>query len=179
MQKWFSIVTLSAFTLLVSGCLPKANEEECSAMCSNLATLKFAKDVKPLADQIKSIEESFTKRVVDANTKKESTIAELDQQMNEKLAAAEKDEDKEVIAKEYTPQKEAAAKEYEAAVADIETKKAAEIASVQERDKIRQEESVKLNEECKVQCQKEGILQKIAQCRSQAPDIDAYYNRCR
>lgn len=179
MKRFAILVTLIIMMLSLTGCVPKATEQECSDMCANLAILKAGADVKPLDKQIASIEESYAKRAVDENTRKDATLADLDKQMNDKLAAAQTDEEKKAITDEFTPLKETATQEAEAAVVGLQEKKAAEIQSVTERDATRKTDAEQLVTECKAQCQTLGTLQKVATCRIEAKDIDTYYNRCR
>ncbi|MCU0664617.1 MAG: hypothetical protein MUC50_20115 [Myxococcota bacterium] len=179
MNRWSAIAMFAIAVLAFAGCLPRATEQECSDMCARLVILKAGKDAGPLDQRIAAIGESHLKRIAGANAQKDAALAELDKQMAEKLAAAKSDEDKKKVTDEFTPLKEKTAKDAELALADLEVRTAQEIATANEKAKALEADSAKILEDCIAQSKKERTLQKVAQCRMEAEDIDAYYNRCR
>jgi len=161
-----------------AGCEPPATDAELKAMCENLWKLRAQADLPTEAELLAKVDEDFKAREKKLLDWRQRDLDGWDKELQAKLAAAADDAAKAALEEEYKKKKEVTAGQFEPDIAKLGPDKESAIAEAKRRvldaAKDRQAEI----DTCIADSKKEGIGQKMADCRTKAATADKYWNFC-
>ncbi len=165
--------------LCAVACLPDATQQEMEQMCGKLIDLRGEVEIVTVTDAVTVVKKEYQKRHQELAGKQAGELETLGQENEEALAKAANDEEKAKIEKEMTAAKEAIIARYKPQIEQLKPQRdtaVKEVAQKAEQSKAKWEEAIA---ECVATSKKEGVMQKVAQCRVNAQSLDQYWNACR
>ncbi|MCP4675737.1 MAG: hypothetical protein GY854_09575 [Deltaproteobacteria bacterium] len=176
--------TTLVFGVIVVGfcavaCLPDATQEEMEQMCGKLVELRGEVEVVTVTDAVTVVKKEYQKKHLELTEKKAAELKDLGQRREEALAKAADDEEKAKIEKEMTAEKEAIIARYLPQIEELNPQRETAVKDVSKKAQQSKAEWDEAMGECIATSQKEGVKQKVAQCRTDAKNLDQYWNSCR
>lgn len=168
--------------------MPDATEQELKAMCENLVKLRGDIDSTTLQERTVKIEKDFAKRAERIESSKKKELEAWDQELEAKIKEMTSEEgDKEKASEEdikkekenYAAKKADVEKRYAEQTKRFDPDKAAALKEAKEKVAKSEADFAEDTKECLAEAKKEGVTQKVAQCRASATSTDQYWNKCR
>lgn len=165
--------------IICTGCIQEASEQEIEAMCENLVKIRGEVDMSSEAELIAQVKESFKKEEKRLRDWKARDLKGWDDELEAKLKEAKDDAEKAKLKEEYEKKKVVTASKHDPGIDGIGDKMKKSIESAKKKVVENQALYAKKVEECITSGKKEGVSQKVAQCRIKAENPDTYWNVCR
>ena len=162
-----------------TGCIKEASEQEIRAMCKNLVKIRGEVDLSSEAELIAQVKESFKKEEKRLRDWKARDLKGWDDELEAKLKGIEDEAEQEKLKAEYAKKKEVTASKHDPGIDGLGDKMKKAIESAKKKAVENQGLYAKKVEECVAEGKKEGVSQKVAQCRMKAENPDTYWNVCR
>jgi hypothetical protein len=172
-------VLFYAAALQLVSCAPAATDEELNQMCARLVELRGEIDATPLAERVGEVEKEFVREEKRLKDWMARDLKSWDDELATKLGELEDEEEKKKLTEEYAKQKEITRGKHQPGIDALEPKKKEAIEAIKKKVAASEQEVAAAVAECVGQAKKEGVSQKLAQCRIKAADKDAYWNKCR
>ena len=184
-------------TFMIMSCASTATDEEINKMCTNLEKVRGSITVPSKEDALKKINDDFSKKRAKLEAWKAKEMKGWDDELAAKLKELEEsdtgskskkvkksdDEEKKPTPEElksaYAKKKEIGAKQFDADLANLPAQKKMAVEAVQQKIDSKQAELDASIKKCIEDAKKEGVSQKVAQCRIAAQNKDSYWNKCR
>ena len=164
------ILLASIFALGLASCAPKATPEDCNKACQKMMSFKA-----PAEDLVAKAEAEHQKKIEDF---KNETVAEIEKELQEKLAAATTDEEKEKLGTEYAAKKEEKIKEVQPKLDEMTAGLEAVKKAAEEQVAAAKAASEKALKDCADNCAKAGTPKAKTDCQIKAASLDEY-NKCK
>ena len=178
-MKKIIIVFVSIFMgLSLVSCFPAASEQECEKMCENLLILRADLDRSTAKELVDEVVEDFKKEEKRLRDWMERDLKGWDEELEAKLAEAKSDDEKKKLKAEYEKKKEITKGKHMPGIEELLPKKKQKIQEATAKAKENQDEWDAALSKCKSEAIKEGVTQKVAQCRIAAKSTDEYWNIC-
>jgi hypothetical protein len=159
--------------------MTQATESELKGMCENLIELRGEIDLSEESVLVANVEEDFKKERKRLLDWKARDLKGWDDELAAELKNIEDDEEKKKLTEEYAKKKEITASRHDPGIDALDGKKTAAIEAAKKKVVENKAAFEKAVAECVTEAQKEGISQKMAQCRIKADSADKYWNSCR
>jgi hypothetical protein len=192
MQQYVSLksifkISILSLVLFAAGCGSSATDEELTQMCSNLVKVRGEVSVPDEAKLLADIEADFQKKEAEMLAWKKRDMDSWDDELKEKIAALTDKDDKTdsdtqtpaQLKAEYAKKKEIGARQFDDDLAKLPILKKEALANARQNVADKQMKVNDCIKTCIDDAKKEGVSQKLAQCRIAAKDKDTYWNKCR
>jgi hypothetical protein len=201
MNKLIKMAILILTTMLLSSCQESASDDELNAMCDNLIKVRGEITIPDAAKLKADIEADFAAKKKHLEEWKAREMKSWDDELKSKLAALDKEEadkkgkkakkkgakkseddekdPKKQLQEEYAKKKSIGAAQFDKDIAALAPAKEEALSSIKDKIVKMQAEYDSAKQQCLKQAKSEGVSKKLAQCRINAQDKDAYWNRCR
>jgi hypothetical protein len=179
MEKMMIAVAAVAVGLALVACAPAATDAELDGMCTHLVDLRGEVDTSSAEEAIAAVEKEF---VVEEKRLRDWMARDLkswDDELAAKLEELEGDDEKKKLTEEYEGKKEVTRKQHLPGIEALGPKKKAAVEEAKKKVAANEKKHADAVAECVESAKKEGVNQKLAQCRIAAPDKDTYWNKCR
>lgn len=193
------VIALSALLggFLVISCFPEATEDEIKQMCANLSKLRGESALKPVSELTAEINRRFEDRKTRFENRQARDLKALDDELAAKLkeldeAEAEKpkkkakgdeeepalEEKKKSLQEEYEEKKNKVKARFAGLLKDLAPQKEEALEKAKKKHEKDKVEAEKASQKCIEDAKKQGVKQKLAQCRINADSVDKYWNIC-
>ncbi len=179
MRKLGSVMVFFIIGVFMISCLPKATDEESKQMCENLVKLRGEIEMVTVKDAVNVVQKDFTSQKADLEKRKTRELEVLDEELNARLGEVKDDKEKEPIKEEYTKHKQEVETRYAGKIEGLAPAKAKAEQDAKEKAQAAAQQAAEAVETCVAESQKDGVTQKVAQCRISASNTDEYWNVCR
>jgi colicin import membrane protein len=159
--------------------MPAATDDEITKMCDSLVRLRGEVDGSSAEELAKTTKERIDREEKRLKDWKARDMKGWDDELAAKLAATEDEEEKKKIQEEYTKKKEVSASKHDPGIAAIAEKRKTAMEEAKKKAAENKAAWDAAVSECVAQAKKEGVSQKVAQCRITAQSTDEYWNKCR
>lgn len=168
-----------SFGLSCTACIPSATDEELGKMCENLIRIRGEIDASTIEEMTAAIKERFQREEKRLTDWKKRDLKGWDDEMNAKLEATEDVAEKAQIAADYAKKKQVTASKHDPGITALPKKMAAALEDAKKKVAANQSAWAAAVTSCVAEAKKEGVSQKVAQCRISADSTDKYWNGCR
>lgn len=182
MTRLTTILTGVFLAASLSGCLPKATDQEIEQMCENLVKLRGGADLTPLEERIARIDKELEARKGDIEKRYETEAEALARNLEGRLAELGEDateEEQAAIEESDAERKAEAARNRDEALEHLGSDREQRVAEAGKRLEQGRSKAAAGIRECADEARAVGVTQKLAQCRIEATSTDQYWNLCR
>ncbi len=165
--------------IFATACVTSATDEEIGKMCDNLVKLRGDVDASSVAEKSAEVKERYQREEKRLKDWKARDLKAWDEELEAKLKATEDEEEQAKLKEEYGKKKAITESKHDPGIAELPKKLEAALAKAKAEVDENQKAWKAAVDECAAKAKKEGVSQKVAQCRIAAESTDKYWNSCR